>query len=100
MSDQYKKLAVEFAEALASNNFGLAKELLSSECNDDLVYELDEMISYGSSPVTEVELMNSMEDWPSKQATDIGWAYVALCGEGLTSHLSRTPQAAPLSSKR
>jgi len=38
------------------------------------------MVSYFSTPPSEVSVVCVMEDWqyPPKQATDIGWAYVAI----------------------
>ena len=51
---------------------------------DDSYKELGEMIEYGEGPVSHVEVMNEMTDWPDKKNNDVGWAYVALVGEGFS----------------
>lgn len=82
MIEEYKNIAVKFSEALSKQNFASAVSFVSSECSDDLAYEFKEMISYGDGPVTNIELMTSMEDWPDKKHGDVGWAYVSMSGSG------------------
>ena len=32
--------------------------------------------------------MEDMREWPTRQDPDIGWAYVAICGEGFNEAVS------------
>ncbi|MBW4481787.1 MAG: hypothetical protein KME14_04515 [Tildeniella torsiva UHER 1998/13D] len=85
----YAQLAVQFARALTDGNFALAHTLLLPELSADLTparlretYEA--MIEYGDGPPTNVELIVTMEQWqlPEQRLTDLGWAYVAIAGDG------------------
>ncbi|PSR18272.1 hypothetical protein C8255_08290 [filamentous cyanobacterium CCP3] len=85
----YAQLAVEFARALARGDFTLANTLLSPELGADLTPDrlretYEAMIEYGDGPSTDVELIVTMEQWqlPEQRSTDLGWAYVAIAGEG------------------
>lgn len=51
----------------------------------DLREQYEQMIRhYWGNPATEVEVIDVMAFWPSKQPGDIGWAYVAISGEGFS----------------
>ena len=43
-----------------------------------------EMVEYGDGPPTSVQLISTMEQWPDKQPNDLGWAYVAIGGDGFS----------------
>lgn len=81
------RVALKFANALCSGDFSAAHELLAAPLRErlsqaDLSREFTEMVEYGGSPPDTVEAMNVLDDWPAKQAGDLGWAYVAISGEG------------------
>ncbi len=78
---EHGKFALLFATAMVNDDFEKAKSMIS--CDDDLSLkeEFNEMIKYGGGPVTHVEVINEMIEWPTKKEIDIGWAYVALQGE-------------------
>lgn len=85
----YAQLAVRFAKALASGDFQQAYMLLSPELRvalrpDRLRETYEAMIEYGDGPPTDVELIVTMEQWklPEQRPTDLGWAYVAIAGDG------------------
>lgn len=80
-------VALAFASALAAGDFTRARELLAPEqrkaiTSVELRGTYEAMISYGGTPADEVEVMNVMETWPAKEPGDIGWAYVAISGDG------------------
>lgn len=81
---EHGKVALKFARALVTGDIEAANCLVSSAVKDDLEAEYNEMTEYGDGPVTFIEVMNEMENWPDKRESDIGWAYVALAGEGFS----------------
>ena len=76
------KIALAFAQALVNSEFEKAESLLAEIESPNLAETYAEMISYGEGPVTEVKIMTEMQSWPAKRENDIGWAYVALSGDG------------------
>jgi hypothetical protein len=85
----YAQLAVRFAKSLVSGDFKQAYMLLSPELRLDLTPDrlretYEAMIEYGDGPPTDVELIVTMEQWqlPEQRSTDLGWAYVAIAGDG------------------
>lgn len=85
---EHGKLALEFANALVSGDYSFARSLIHLSEEVDLEAEFMEMIEYGDGPVTNVEVMNEMVSWPASQDDGIGWAYVALVGEGFSEALA------------
>lgn len=85
---EYSELAVEFANALVVGKFDDAYQLLAdtikAQWSPALLQETyQEMVSYFIVPPTRVTVEYVMTEWqlPVKQATDIGWAYVSICGD-------------------
>ena len=81
----YAQFALVFAKALMNNEFEFAHDLLTEELKTDyspvlLQQTYQDMISYFLIPPTEISVVCVMEDWqyPPKQTTDIGWAYVSI----------------------
>lgn len=79
--------ALRFAQALAAGNYEVAHEMLSSTlqartsaCELGVAYR--KMIEYGGGPPNEVKVLETLDYWPLRQATDIGWAYVSIGGDG------------------
>ena len=75
-----------FAQALTAGEFPRAHGLLSAKLRAqiaarELEAKFKEMIAYGDGPVTLVQVMNVLDNWPAKQPGDLGWAYVALAGD-------------------
>lgn len=86
-SAPYAKVAVEFARALVDGDFDGAHAKLCSGFRQAvsasrLRKNYGEMVEYGEAPADSVELITTMEEWPDKKANDLGWAYVAICGDG------------------
>lgn len=89
----YAKTAVRFSETLVRGDFEDAHGLLSPGLRSELpAAELrrryEEMIEYGDGPANSAQLVSTLDDWPSRQPNDAGWAYVSIEGpefmEGIT----------------
>ena len=81
----YSRLALAFADALASGRFEQAATMLAPALANDLTAgllraNLERMLSYADSAPDSVELVSTLNDWPDKMPNDIGWAYVAIAG--------------------
>ena len=74
------RIAADFADALSKEDFEKANSYVLESNAESLKKNYLEMIEYGDGPVTDIELMGVMEDWPAKQVQDLGWAYVSMCG--------------------
>jgi hypothetical protein len=78
------KIALQFAQLLVARNFVDAQAMLTPELRSrhsaaDLQTQFDGMISnWQGMPVTDVEAMNVLDEWPDRQAADMGWAYVSI----------------------
>ena len=86
---EYGRVALEFATALVDGDFDKAHSLICQPCRADLPLaqlkaEYNEMIEYGDGPPDFVEIMETLTDWPSRADGDIGWAYVAISGDGFS----------------
>jgi hypothetical protein len=84
-----------FAKALVGGEFDAARAMLSGALADEwppwrLEQALAEMIEYGDGPADHVEVIqvDSMAGWPARESSDLGWAYVAICGDGFNEAVS------------
>ena len=82
-----EQLALEFAKALVNGEFELAYSLLAESLKAEyspasLQQTYQNMISYFLTPPDEVRVEAFMDDWQSKQTSDIGWAYVSILSDG------------------
>lgn len=89
------KLGFAFAQAVVSGEFAAAHALLSDGLRQqmrpqDLESSYYAMIEYGGGPpdLIEVIQVDDMHEWPSRQEQDIGWAYIAICGDGYSEAVS------------
>ena len=80
------RVALAFAQALACGDFQKAHRMLSPILREDfppskLKHEYEQMFSYaGDTKATEVDVIGAMQSWPSKEDTDVGWAYASISG--------------------
>jgi hypothetical protein len=82
----YEQIALQFAQCLLDAKFADAYAMLSGNVKENLALaELqntyENMVNYPADTIITVEVMETMLDWPDKQANDIGWAYVAVSGK-------------------
>ena len=97
--NEHGRIATKFASALRDERFGEAHAILTGPLQlamplDTFTEAYRDMISYGSGPTTEIELMHTMEEWPpGRENTDLGWAYVAMWGEDFSEAVTVIVQA-------
>ena len=76
-----------FANALVAGEYNFAHNMLCASLRAELSpaelkEKFESMIAYGRSAPNSVEVLEAFNDWPDKEALDIGWAYVAINGDG------------------
>lgn len=80
------EFATSFAESLAGGDYEAAHNMLSAKLQQQysqvgLRESFEEMIAYGGSPAWVDGTVATLEDWPGKTASDIGWVYVSVSGD-------------------
>ena len=80
------KLAVEFAEAVASGNHARAHTFLSSRLQSTLSLaqlktDFTNMAGEGSGAPTTIAATVTMDSWPDKRPDDLKWVYVAIAND-------------------
>jgi hypothetical protein len=81
------KVALQFAQNLVARNFAEAQAMLMPELRslhsaEDLQQQFEGMISnWQGMPVTAVETIEVLNEWPDRQTNDMGWAYVSIGGD-------------------
>ena len=90
-----RDVGLAFAQALVGGDLDVAHAMLSGALVDEwqparLGKALAEMIEYGDGPADHVEVIrvDSMAGWPAREPSDLGWAYVAICGDGFNEAVS------------
>jgi len=86
-------VSLAFARALVANDFEAAHEMLAASLKaslpaSQLKSAYHSMIEYGDEPPDIVAVMTVLDDWPDKQAGDVGWAYAAIGGLGYSEAVS------------
>ena len=88
-------IGVSFANAIVSGDYEAAHALLSESLKRAwpparLEAEFAAMIDYGEGPAEDVELISvdKMMGWEVREPADVGWAYVAISGEGFNEAVS------------
>jgi hypothetical protein len=92
---EYVQLATSFADALVAGNFKKARALLShslkrSTSEKALAKSLEDLLPSAQSTIDDSNVVDTMDDWPDKKPGDVGWAYVALNGDGFSEGVSVT----------
>jgi hypothetical protein len=82
----YEEVALRFTKALSVGDFNSAHALLDEPgrarySGPDLQHHFETMIAQGAGQELKVEIMESLEHWPAKQAHDLGWVYVSVSGQ-------------------
>jgi hypothetical protein len=93
---EFTEVAHQFAAALVQGDYGLAQSLFSDSLK--ATYPLAKlqqlyttMLAYTNDAVAETtEVVTTMTEWPTKQAEDIGWAYVAINGQSFSEGVAVT----------
>ena len=84
--DDHKKVALGFTNALAARNYGAAYALTSNEYRDSTSVEamqaaFEAIVPTDWKVIGPVEVGETMEDWPGRKPSDVGWAYVSVGGD-------------------
>jgi hypothetical protein len=87
------KIALEFSQKIVAGEFADAHDMLASEISEkisaqQLQAEYEEMVAYGDGIPQFIEVMNILDEWSAKAERDIGWAYVAIAGEGYSEAIA------------
>jgi len=82
----YEQVALEFTKALAERQYSKAYEMTSQEFRshstvDKLKIDFETIIPPDFGPIDPIEVAQTMSNWPGRQSSDVGWAYVSIGGE-------------------
>jgi hypothetical protein len=85
MNHPATSIAVEFAHHLVAGRFEqarllLAKDTMTDYSVEELAYNFSILGQYDGGKLTEVQAMDGLDDWPTKNIDDICSFYIALSG--------------------
>lgn len=86
--DEYKKIATDFCHRLMAEDYESAQGFMKDDSDIDLKENYQTMLDYCDAPAHYSEVMEVMQDWPAKQANDLVWVYVAICGDDFSEALT------------
>lgn len=82
----YKGVALQFATTLAKRDYAQAYAMTSKEYQTRTSLEqmrggFEAVVPNDWKTVGPIEVGNTMENWPEKRPSDVGWAYISLGGD-------------------
>jgi hypothetical protein len=82
----YTRVGLAFAKALASRDYEAAYALTSTDYRDRtslkaLQAAFERIVPVDWKTVGPIEVGGTLEDWPGRQPSDVGWAYVSVGGD-------------------
>jgi hypothetical protein len=82
----YRRVGLAFAQALATRDYDVAYALTSKEYRDStslktLQAAFESIVPVDWKTVGPIEVGQTMEDWPGREPSDVGWAYVSVGGD-------------------
>jgi hypothetical protein len=82
----FRRAALDFAQALAARDYSKAHALTSEDYRKQTTVEglqaaFEAIVPPDFGPIGPVEVGQTLADWPEKQRGDLGWAYVSIGGE-------------------
>lgn len=82
----YKRVALAFTEALAARDYSAAYALTSRTYRDRtsvkaLQDAFEAIVPPDWGTVGPIDIGLAMEDWPGREPSDVGWAYVSIGGD-------------------
>jgi hypothetical protein len=86
IAGDYKEVALAFAKALASRDYGAAYALTSRDYRNSRSLEatqaaFEQIVPIDWETVGPIAVGVTMEDWPGRNPSDVGWAYVSVGGD-------------------
>jgi hypothetical protein len=97
-ADDYRQVAVAFAKALASRDYAAAYGLTSESYRrgtnmNAMRADFEGIVPTDWGAPAAVELGLTMEEWPGKESSDVGWAYVTVGGDTYSEAVTVVVQA-------
>ena len=82
----YKRVAVAFTSALAARDYNAAYAMASRSYRDAtsvtaLQAAFEAVVPIDWNTVGPIEIGQTMEDWPGREPSDVGWVYVSVGGD-------------------
>lgn len=82
----YKQVALAFTKALAARDYDAAYALTSRTYREstsvkDMQAAFEAIVPIDWGTVGPIEVGQTMEVWPGREASDAGWAYVGIGGD-------------------
>src|SRR6185295_403186 len=82
----YKQVSLDFANALAARDYDVAYALTSKDYRDStsvqaLQAAFETIVPVDWTTVGPIEVGQTMDDWPGREPSDVGWAYVSVGGD-------------------
>lgn len=79
--------AIAFTQALCDRDYAKAWQLTTPEFRrktsvDDLKSEFEKIVPLDWKMTGPLLVTAAMDEWPDKKPNDLGWAYVAISGDG------------------
>jgi hypothetical protein len=83
---EYKQVAVAFTEALATRDYAAAYALTSRGYRETtsvsaLQAAFEEIVPLDWTTAGPIEVGLTMEDWPGREPSDVGWVHVSVGGD-------------------
>ena len=83
----YHSVGLDFAAALARRDYTTAYAMTSSAYRrsttiDEMRLAFETIVPTDWPTVGPIEVGYTMEAWPDKQPSDVGWAYISIGGDG------------------
>jgi len=84
-TSDYQQVALEFAKSLAAREYPKAYAMTSQEYHkrntvDQLRAGFEGIVPIDWGAMGPIEVGQTMTNWPGKQPSDLGWAYVSIGG--------------------
>ena len=86
-SQPEQQIALQFAYALAQRDYLLAYDLTTHDYRQQtsiqqMQHAFEHIIPNDWGPMELIEVESeTLEDWPAKQPSDVGWVYISLVGD-------------------
>lgn len=82
----YQQLALELTQALAARDYSAAYAMCSQEFREtvslqQLTESFEDIVPTDWGSTDPIATGETMEEWPGKGLSDVGWAYVSIGGD-------------------
>lgn len=82
----FQQVALEFTKALAARDYSAGYALCSQHLRDtmslqELTEQFEDIVPSDWGSTDPIDVGETMEEWPGKGPSDLGWAYVSIGGD-------------------